>query len=421
MGTKVLSDDELEQLSTWPPGVAHSDLVAHFTLSVEDRRWVRAHRGATERIGLAVQLAALGFLGFVPADLAGTPRVVVALVAKQVGVAVASFSRYAREVDGRTRRRHVAAVVDQAGWRLCGPGDWKALGDWLTARALEHDTPSVLFRQALQQLRTDRVVRPGLDRLMRAVSAARVTAHAEIRRRLDPELTPERCEQLDALVATDPDLGVARLVWLNDGATTASAEWIKTEVAKLDYLEGLGAHCLELSAIPPERLRQLATLARRSTPRALRQMSPERRHPTLLAALAGSHTEIVDELVRLFDMVLATTDTTARDRVAERRAEAVRAEAGRLTLLDDILDVVLDTTLNDAAVGARVRGLGPERLARAARSADERLPRDGGHLELMEARFSHVRSFAPQVLGALTFAASVSPSEVLDAVGSSRP
>ena len=34
----------------------------------------------------------------------------------------------------------------------------------------------------------------------------------------------------------------------------------------------------------------------------------------------------------------------------------------------------------------------------------------------MEARFSHVRSFAPPILGALTFAASVAPSEILDAV-----
>ena len=50
------------------------------------------------------------------------------------------------------------------------------------------------------------------------------------------------------------------------------------------------------------------------------------------------------------------------------------------------------------------------------RAANERPPRDGGHLELMEARFSHVRSFAPQVLGALEFAASVAPSEILAAV-----
>ena len=141
-----------------------------------------------------MQLCGLGYLGFVPADLAATPREVVAFVATQIGVAVPTFIRYAREVDGRSRRRHVAAVVEQAGWRLCGPGEWKALGDSLTARALEHDTPSVLFRQALAQLRTDRVVRPGLDRVMRAVSTARVTAHEEIRRRLDPELTPGRCD-----------------------------------------------------------------------------------------------------------------------------------------------------------------------------------------------------------------------------------
>ncbi|PZS18088.1 MAG: hypothetical protein DLM54_08740 [Acidimicrobiales bacterium] len=82
---KVLSDDEAEQLSSWPPQVARSDLVAYFTLSIEDRRWVRSHRGAVERIGLSVQLVALSFLGFVPADLAGAPREVVAFVAKQVG------------------------------------------------------------------------------------------------------------------------------------------------------------------------------------------------------------------------------------------------------------------------------------------------------------------------------------------------
>lgn len=328
VSTRVLSDDDLEQLSTWPPEVARSDLVAFFTLSIEDRRWVRSHRGAAERIGLAVQLCGLAYLGFVPADLAGTPREVVQAVAKEIGVAAATFTRYAHEVDGRTRRRHVAAVIQQGGWRVCGRGEWKALGDWLTARALEHDTPSVLFGQALQQLRGDRVVRPGLDRLMRAVSTARVSAHGEIRRRLDPELTAERCDQLDALVATDAELGVARLVWLNDGATSASAEWVKAEVAKLAYLEALGAHLVDLSAIPPERRRQLATLARRSTPRALRQMAAERRHPILLAALASAHTEIVDETVRLFDMVLANTDGNARDRVAERQAEAVRAMSG---------------------------------------------------------------------------------------------
>jgi Domain of unknown function (DUF4158) len=330
VATGGLPAEELQRLSTWPAEVARSDLAAHFTFSLEDLRWVRSHRGAVERIGLAVQLAALRFLGFIPGELVDTPPEAARHVGNQIGVAPATFTRYAREVDGRTRRRHVAAVVEHAGWRACAAPQWIALAAWLTERALEHDTPTVLFGQALDQLRAQRVVRPGLDRLMRAVSSARVAGRKEIRRRLDPDLTPDRCDELDELLVTDPTLGVAPLVWLNAGATSASRDAAKTEVAKLAYLEALGTDRLDLSAIAPERLRQLATIARRSTPRALRQMDSERRHPILLAALAAAHTEIVDETVRVFDMMLSATDANARDEVAKRQLDALQANLERL-------------------------------------------------------------------------------------------
>jgi len=61
-----------------------------------------------------------------------------------------------------------------------------------------------------------------------------------------------------------------------------------------------------------------------------------------------------------------------------REVGGVKADVARLMLLDDILGVVLDTDLDDTAVGAGVRGLRPERLAGAARGDDERLPRDSG-------------------------------------------
>jgi hypothetical protein len=84
-------------------------------------------------------------------------------------------------------------------------------------------------------------VRPGLDRLTRTVATARADGRREIRRRLGPDLTPERCDELDELLVTDPALGVARLVWLNAGATSASSDAAKSEVAKLAYLKGLEA------------------------------------------------------------------------------------------------------------------------------------------------------------------------------------
>jgi len=397
VASRALPDDELERLATWPPEVSRADLVAHFTLSLDDARWARSFRSPSaraDRLGLAVQLCALRFLGFVPADLAAAPGEVVQRLADQLGVPAGGLSRYADQVSGRSRREHVALVVARAGWRACGRGEWKALGDWLVARALEHDTASVLFALALEHLRAEHVVRPGLDRLVRAVATARANAAEEVHRRLGPVLGPERRAQLDALVDTDPELGVAPLVWLGDGATSASPESVKAEVAKLAFLRDLGADRLDLSAVPPERLRHLASLARRSAPRALRQMAPERRHPVLLAAVAHGYTEVTDEIVRLFDQAMAATDSRARHRMVARQAELVQADAQRLVLLEEILDVVLDEDLDDAGVGATLRGLGTERLAAAARDDDERLPRDSGHLELMEASFSHVRSFA---------------------------
>ena len=305
MAPRALSDADLEALRSWPPEVAHSDLVEYFTLDVDDLRWVRSHRGAATRLGLAVQLCGLRFLGFVPADLASTPPDVTQRLAERVRVAPSALSRYVATVDGRLRRLHVASVVERAGWRSCGRSERKRLADWLVARALEHDDPSLLFAQALEHLRAEHVVRPGLDRLQREIAEARAVAHREILWRLRPELSPECCAQLDALATNDPELGMAPLTWLDKGAVSSTPDAIKAEVAKLAYLRQLGADRVDLSALPPERARQLAAVGRRSKPKDLRAMVPERRHPILLATVAGAYAGILDELVQMLGQAWA--------------------------------------------------------------------------------------------------------------------
>ncbi|MGH9107188.1 MAG: DUF4158 domain-containing protein, partial [Acidimicrobiales bacterium] len=192
MASRAVPDAELERLASWPPEVSRADLVAHFTLTVDDLRWLRSFRSpraAADRLGLAVQLCALRFLGFVPADLLATPPEVVARLAGQLGVPATTLAAYTGQVSGRSRREHVALLLAQAGGRSCGRGEWKSLADWLAARALEHDSPSVIFRQALEHLYAGHVARPGLDRLTRAVATARATATEEVHGRLGPLLT----------------------------------------------------------------------------------------------------------------------------------------------------------------------------------------------------------------------------------------
>ena len=180
MPPRGLSNRDIEQLTLWPAEIPHSDLAAFFTLNVDDHRWLRSHRGIANQLGLAVQLCGLRYLGFIPADLIAAPTTVIDRLAEQLNTDVSVFADYCSQVKGRTGRDHLGWVLAHAGWSTCDRGDWKRLGDWLVERALEHDTPSVLFRQTLDYMRAERIVRPGLDRLMRAIGTARATADAEL-------------------------------------------------------------------------------------------------------------------------------------------------------------------------------------------------------------------------------------------------
>lgn len=205
MPSRGLSLAERERLSTWPQDIARSDLAAHFTLTRDDVRWLAAIRAAKHAVlALAVLRCGLKFLGYLP-DVAACPAAVLDTLAAQLQIP-ATVAGYPDGVAARTRREHAAMVIAHAGWRVCGRGEWKTIRDWLLERALEHDTAALLFGQVLEQLRRDKIVRPGLDRLTRAVAAARAAATTEIHHRLAPQLTAQRCQRLDDLLVPDPTL-----------------------------------------------------------------------------------------------------------------------------------------------------------------------------------------------------------------------
>jgi hypothetical protein len=130
---------------------------------------------------------------------------------------------------------------------------------------MEHDSPSLLLRLAAEYLISAKVIRPGPVVVVERVAHARAEAQRETYDRLAGAFTEERCAALDALLLTDPDVGMTRLRWLGRGPVEASPTAVRTEVGKLEFLRGLGAHALDLSVLPAERRRFLATMGRRLT------------------------------------------------------------------------------------------------------------------------------------------------------------
>ncbi|MDT5355162.1 MAG: hypothetical protein QOJ56_3694, partial [Mycobacterium sp.] len=237
MPVRYLSDPELARLSSWPDELADEDAVTYFTLSADDLAWLAGFNRQHNRLGVAVQLSTLPWLGWIPDDLAACPPTALDRLAQALDVApdtssvlLAGYGGW----QGRTRREHRARVLARLGWRLCAAGERKLLDEFLLARALEHDAPGVLLQLACDWLRAERIVRPPVDSLTRRVATARDAARAESYHRLGPLLQPPRPMQLDGLLDVDPALGLTRLAWLRRGATVATPELLKDELDKLE-------------------------------------------------------------------------------------------------------------------------------------------------------------------------------------------
>jgi TnpA family transposase len=412
----VFADEELQRLREFPE-ISREELFRFFTLTPADIALVTPRgRRATDRLGMAVVLCTLPWLGFVPDKVSAAPPVAVARLAGQLDVDAAEIRSYGRRA--QTRSDHVRLAAQYLGWRPGGAMELKELDEFLLARAMEHDSPTLLFRLACEYLISARVIRPGPVTVVERVAHAREQAQSEIYDRVAHEFTPERCAELDALLVTDASIGMSRLRWLSTGPVEASAKAVKAEVDKLGFLRGLGADTLDMSVLPAERRRFLATMGRRLTPQALERRDPQRRYPILLTVLAQSGTDVLDEVVQLFDQAISAKFSTAEKRMQAALAERGKAGEDRQALLDDLLAILTDPQIPDEDVGGVIRGerIGLERLRAAIAQAKPRLPRDHGHLAELDSSYSYLRQFTPAVLSTVRFAGGTAATELLIAV-----
>ncbi|MGW0828514.1 Tn3 family transposase [Streptomyces sp. NPDC002845] len=415
MATGVFSDEELEGLRSFP-AIGKDELIRYFTLTSADEAFLRKFLRPQTVLGAAVQLCTLPWLGFVPDEVPAAPRAAVGRLARQLGLPVEVLRGYgvARE---QTRTDHLRQVVKYLGWRAAKLLELKELDEFLLARAMEHDSPSLLFRLGCEYLRSAKVIRPGVVTLLEKVGTARQAAERETHARVAHLLTGERAQGLDGLLLFDPKLQSSRLNWLVTGPVQASPSSVGGEVEKLRFLRGLDADTLDLSVLPAERRRHLAQIGRRLTTQALVRREPNRRHPILLTLLAQSAVDVLDSVVQLFDQTLSGSESRARIKLRDELAERAKLSEDRLSLLEEILPVLADAGIPDEAVGTLLRGeIGMSRLIAANAGATARLPKDHGHLRLLEGSYTYIRQFAPKVLQAVRFAGGTEAKPLLEAL-----
>jgi hypothetical protein len=297
MPSRFLTNAEKERLESFPAEIGEVDKTAFFTLTDTDSALIRRRTDEQNRLGFAILLCSLRFLGFVPENLAALPIEIIQYLAEQLRIDEEVFPNYQRV---RTKQTQVQEILIYTDFRRAEKADLETLEKWLLQRALEHDKPSFLLRLAIEKLYAEKILRPGLSVLERLVLKAREEAVNETYRLLLPGLDAQTKTALDKLGEIEKGRKQSNLVWLRQPAVSFSADAILQNIEKIKFLREMKAEDWNLSFISPNRLKFLSQIARKSRINSLNNLAEKKRYPILLAFAKQALTDIIDAGNRTF-------------------------------------------------------------------------------------------------------------------------
>ncbi|MDX6682218.1 MAG: hypothetical protein QOG94_2257 [Solirubrobacteraceae bacterium] len=416
MARSILSDAERLAWERFPQDPDPDVIGVYFTLAdgeVDDLRRLPTPAG---RLATAIAVAAIRWLGFVPAELQHAPSAGVQRLATQLDVDVDELAAY--DPPERTAREHRQRAAQLAHFRDPDARDVDDVEDVLVEHALEHDSPLALLRTAAITLRDRQLLRPAISTLERLVASARARAERDTYERLEPVLDAQTRRALHALCVTDVRLGVSRLVWLGREAKSASPAQIVGQLEKLAFLRELGAPDWLLETVSANRRRQLAALARRSTTAALAGRPDQLRYPALLCFCHDQAVRLLDEILDRADQAVGEAHGQALRELRDLKAQTATAANEKVALFDLLVGLLLDEDVADDEVRARAwEAMAPERWAAAREQAQAILrPLDDNHYAQLDGRYSHLRRFVPALIAALRFDSVPAARPLVDAI-----
>jgi hypothetical protein len=410
-----------------PPSVAQLDRFFHF--DERDRALIDRRRGDHNRLGFAVQLGTVRFLGTFLAHPADVPHVVAGRVAEELGVGDPScLVDYAKREP--THREHAGEIQREYGYRdfshLAAQAE---LRGWLDARTwATAERPSVLFDLATARLIEAKVLLPGASVLARAVASARDHAAERLHRTLAEAATDQQRRRLDEQLEVPAGEQLSRLEVLRAGPRKLTASEVADAFERLAGIRAVAVGEIAVD-VPAGRLRALARYGLTAKAQTLRRLTPDRRTATLLAALWQLELDATDDALIVLDQVTGLLLAhAAREHKDRRYAQLPDLDQAARRLRTAVL-VLLDPPAGGIeelwqAIGRHVtRSELEQAVATVHELASQPDAMDGQDAafrgELLR-RYQSLRRFLPTMLETIAFDAAPAGRPVLDALASLR-
>ncbi len=382
-----------------------------------DRQLIIRRRWNYMRLGFALQLGAVRFLGTFLDNPTDVPPGVTKAVAKHIGVDdLACLSRY---TEGKARWFHAEEIRQRYGYKdFSDPAIQFRLNRWFYALCWTGtDRPSVLFDRAVAWLFANKVVLPGLTVLERAVARVRSRANERLWNRLTRQVTVEHKQRLESLLIVQNGERFSALDRLRDSPVLQSPAELGRAIERLREVQSLAMGLPSLDRLPASRIASLARFAGAAKAQAVARLPDDRRIATLLAYMHTLNASAHDDVLDLFDIVVSAMFADAKKTGQNDRLGSIRDLDMAALTLRQACAVPLDDGTPDQAIRQCVFAhVSREKLAAAIARIDSLArPEDDEYYKELRQQHRRLR-FLPALLRTVQFSCASAGQPVLDAI-----
>ena len=201
MPVDFLTAEQKAKYGKFPHEPSEVQLACFFHLDQADLDFILNRRGDQNRLGFALQLTSVRFLGTFLSNLSLVPLNVQIYVASQLAINdVNVLADYANRET--TKREHIALIREQYGYSEFHTPPWSfRLSRLLYTRSwVSNEQPSLLFDFATSWLIQNKILLPGFTTLTRFISEIRERTDKRLWLRLSSLPTSEQKATLETLL-----------------------------------------------------------------------------------------------------------------------------------------------------------------------------------------------------------------------------
>ena len=417
MPVSFLSNEQRENYGRYNGVPSQDDLARYFLLDDADQALVAQKRGKHNRLGFAVQLGTVRYLGTFLEDPLAVPMPVLHTMARQLDIK--TFEDAKTYSTGEQRWEHASEICAHYGYvEITEHQVGFHLTRWLYALCWTGtDRPSVLFERAVTWLVAHKVLLPGCSTLERYISRLRSRVEERLWLSLGKGINTEQQQKLESLLLVPVGSRSSPLDQLRKGPVMVSSRSLVVALMRLHSVRDLGIQVPAAARVPATRVAALARFVGAAKVSAILRLPNPRRLATMVAFVHCLEASAQDDVLEVLEVLLRELfgDAIKADKKARLRtlkdldlAAATLASACQMLLDSNLADADLRTILFEK--------IPRDTLTRALHGVNALIrPADDVYYQELNAKYKTVRCFLPALVEQIHFGANVAGEPVIAA------